>query len=119
MTFFSSPPVFLAGYTDRCCLSFNTGADSSIPEGATVRLVANSNITFSIEGVNVEKSENSEDKQTTVTFNLPYIPPESTHNIHMTFTLPLLESCDTDQTDITKLRAWRHEVYDITSSQIT
>ena len=104
--------MFLAGFTDQCCLTINTGAESSVPDDATVRLIANSNIQISIDGVGMETKVEESDERITMTFVLPHIPPNSSHDTHMTITLPLFQLSESiaDETDHSKLKAWKHEV---------
>ena len=90
-------------------MSFLTGSDTSIPANAAVSIVTHDNIKCTLEGQEVNVT--SEGDTSEVAFTLPEIPPDSSHDIHMTLMIPSMEVVGVvNHTHLSTPKAWKHEV---------
>ena len=90
-------------------MSFLTGSDTSIPPDAPVSIVTHGNIQCTLEDHEVEMI--SDDDTNEVAFKLPEIPPDSSHDIHMTLMIPSMqEVCVVNHTHQSSPKAWKIEV---------
>ena len=92
-------------------MSFLTGSDTSIHENAPVSIVTHSDIECTLEGREVKVHEVPDEETKEIAFNLPEIPPESSHDIQMTLVFPSMQTvCVVNHTHQSPPRAWKHEV---------
>ena len=90
-------------------MSIVTGSDTSIPDKAAVSIVTHSDIKCTLEGHEVK--ETSAEEKNEIAFMLPEIPPDSSHNAHMTLLLPSMQNVGVvNHTHQSPPRAWKHEV---------
>ena len=105
-------PAFLAGYPQRCVMSFLTGSDTSIPDNAPISIVTHGDVECNLEGQEVKESSSSDGETKEIAFKLPEILPESSHDIHMTLELPSMQMMGVvNHTHQLVPKAWKHEVY--------
>ena len=88
----SSPSAFLAGYPQSCVMSFLTGGDTSIPDNAAVSIVTHGDIECTLQGQEVKATLAADGDTNEIAFKLPEIPPDSSHDIHMTLSLPSMQT---------------------------
>ena len=98
----------------HCSLSFITGRGTTIPKGASVRMVTSSDITVDFPHPPSQLAVGREGGATVHQFTLPAVEPESSCDYQVMLTVSavkhvlttLAESQDTAE----QLSAWRHEV---------
>ncbi len=109
--------VFLSGVPQHCDLSFMTGPGTTIPEGASVRVVLSSDITVEFPHAPCEVAVGREGGVTVHQFTLPAVGPESSCDCHMVLTVPAVKHVRTTlaetQDTTEQLSAWKHEVSDV------
>ena len=107
----SSPSAFLAGYPQSCVMSFLTGGDTSIPDNAAVSIITHGEIECTLQGQEVKATSAADVDTNEIAFKLPEIPPDSSHDIHMTLSLPSMQTVGVvNHTHQSPPRAWKHEV---------
>ena len=90
-------------------MSFITGSDTSIPGDAPVSIVTHGSIECTLEGHEVEVTSDGDTNE--VAFKLPEIPPDSSHDIHMTLVVPSMQEVGVvNHTHQSSPKAWKHEV---------
>ena len=91
-------------------MSFLTGRDTTIPENASVSIVTHGDIVCTLEGHDGEVTSDGETNE--VAFKLPEVPPDSSHDIHMTLTLPSMQMIGVvNHIHQSPPKAWKHEVH--------
>lgn len=105
------PVAFLTGCPQHCQLTFLATDGTAIPEAAPVRVVTNSNVVMEWEGVEATVVSNDERGSVEYTFTLPAVPTDSSHDCHVTLTLPDKKTVhETLQDHSDHLLAWKHQV---------
>lgn len=103
--------AFIASYPQGCVMSFITGSDTTIPADAAVSIVTHDDIQCTLEGQEVELTSHEDTNE--VAFKLPEIPPDSSHDIHVTLTVPSMQVVGVvNHTHQPTPKAWKHEVID-------
>jgi hypothetical protein len=82
--------IFFAGCPQACTLTFETGADITIPQDSTVSLMMSSDVTISCPGGCV--SEDGGGRERKVVATLPVVLPSSSHSLPLHLTFPFLPS---------------------------
>lgn len=106
--------MFLSGVAQPCSLSFMTGRGTTIPEGATVRVVTSSDVNLEFPHPPSSLTVHCEGGVSVYQFTLPAVGPESSHDYHVTLTVAAMKHVLTTlaeaQDTAEQLAAWKHEV---------
>ena len=106
--------VFLAGIPQDCMMSFMTSNDTSIPEQATVRVLASADVSIHWHNHTSRTVVNTDAGTIEHWLTLPTVPPDTSHDCHMTITLPDMKHVAMETTEShdqpEQLPVWEHMV---------
>ena len=106
--------MFLAGFPQRCQLSFVTSGKTTIPDGASVKVLINKELSLDLLDLKSDSKHDTESGTVEHAFTLPAVPCDTSCDLYVNLHVPAVCSvseavCESyDHQD--QFSAWKHEV---------